>query len=403
MLSHPQRSCPASSSADQPRHGSSIGLLKFTDPASNIIVPEARYTFNQCVQALTGSLILLLLVCVQATLAASSLWTEKPVSAQAPVVLATLNRSLQEIASELLPAVVSLKVQTRTDDAALPDRHPPLPDTPNHLATGSGFIIRSDGLILTNDHVVEDGIHIDVHLYDGRTVEASILGRDAIGDLALLKVEVDRPLPVVPLGSSSRLQVGEFVAAFGSPFGFEHTMTFGVVSALKRRFMRSGVVGGYIQTDASINTGNSGGPLVNMRGEVVGINTATVGRGELGFAIPSDAIKTVLPQLYSGGNVRRGYLGVQIRPLDLPKASELGMMPQSGVYVHDVLSDNPAQQAGILAGDVITQFDGARIATPLDLQSAVAGTPVGKTVQVQVRRKQAIRTVNLTVGEMPRQ
>jgi serine protease Do len=403
MLSHPQRSCPAASSSGQTRHGSSISLLKFIDPASNIIVPEARYALNQCVQALTGSLILLLLVSVQATLAASSLWTEKPVSTQAPVALATLNRSLQEIASELLPAVVSLKVQTRTDDAALPDRHPPLPETPNHLATGSGFIIRSDGLILTNDHVVEDGIHIDVHLYDGRTVEASILGRDAIGDLALLKVEVDRPLPVVPLGSSSRLQVGEFVAAFGSPFGFEHTMTFGVVSALKRRFMRSGVVGGYIQTDASINTGNSGGPLVNMRGEVVGINTATVGRGELGFAIPSDAIKTVLPQLYSGGNVRRGYLGVQIRPLDLPKASELGMMPQSGVYVHDVLSDNPAQQAGILAGDVITQFDGARIATPLDLQSAVAGTPVGKTVQGQVRRKQAIRTVKLTVGEMPRQ
>jgi S1-C subfamily serine protease len=229
------------------------------------------------------------------------------------------------------------------------------------------------------------------------------LGRDAVGDLALLKVQVDHPLPVVPLGRSSRLQVGEFVVAFGSPFGFENTMTFGVVSALKRRFMRSGVVGGYIQTDASINTGNSGGPLVNMRGEVVGINTATVGRGELGFAIPSDAIKAVLPQLYSGGHVRRGYLGVQIRPLDLPKARELGMVPQSGVYVHDVLTDKPAQQAGILAGDVITQFDGAPIATPLDLQSVVAVTPVGKTVQVQVRRQQATRIVNLTVGEMPHQ
>ena len=392
MLSHLKPPCPASSSFGQPRHGR----------ISGIIFPEKRYQVK-FVQALTGSLVLLLLVSVQATLAASSLWTEKPASAQTPVALATLNRSLQEIASELLPAVVSLKVQTRTDEAALPEPHPPLPGPPNHLATGSGFIIRSDGLILTNDHVVEDGIRIDVHLYDGNTVEASVLGRDAIGDLALLKVEVDHPLPVVPLGRSSRLQVGEFVVAFGSPFGFENTMTFGVVSALKRRFMRSGVVGGYIQTDASINTGNSGGPLVNMRGEVVGINTATVGRGELGFAIPSDAIKAVLPQLYSGGHVRRGYLGVQIRPLDLPKARELGMMPQSGVYVHDVLIDKPAQQAGILAGDVIIQFDGARIATPLDLQSAVAGTPVGKTVQVQVRRQRATRTVNLTLGEMPSQ
>ena len=351
---------------------------------------------------LTGCLVLLvLLLSVQTSLAASSLWAEKPTSTQAPPSLAALSRSLQDIAADLLPAVVSLKVHTRTDDNALPKNHPQIPDTPNQLATGSGFIIRADGLILTNYHVVEDGIRIDVHLYNGIVAEAKILGHDAIGDLALLKIAVNDALPVVPLGHSSKLQVGEFVAAFGSPFGFEHTMTFGVVSATKRRFMRSGIVGGYIQTDASINTGNSGGPLVNMRGEVVGLNTATVGRGELGFAIPTDAIKAVLPQLYNGGNVRRGWLGVQIRPLDLPKASEVGLPPRSGVYVHDVLNDHPAEQAGIIAGDIITQFDGARIATPLDLQSAVAGTPVGKTVRVKLRRKQSMRVVDLTVGEMP--
>jgi S1-C subfamily serine protease len=262
-------------------------------------------------------------------------------------------------------------------------------------------IIRADGLLVTNEHVVEGGTSIVVHLFDGETTTATVVGRDPVGDLALLQIATDRPLPVAPLGSSKALDVGELVVAIGSPFGFEHTITFGIVSAKQRRFLRSGIVGGYIQTDASINTGNSGGPLVNMRGEVIGINTATVGSGELGFAIPIDAVKSILPQLHITGKVKRGWLGVQIRPLDPEKLHVLGLTAPHGVYVHGVIDAQPAQAAGIMAGDVITRFDGAMIVTPTDLQSVVALTPVGKKVDVQLVRNKAPHTVQLTVGEMP--
>ncbi len=346
-------------------------------------------------------LMLLLFIGWHANVPAQSLWTEKSTATPAPIALQQLNASLQQLAASLLPAVVSLKVHTKKDDTEVSQNPPQLPNHPNQVATGSGFIIRADGLILTNDHVVEDEVRIEVYFYSGEVTTAKVVGRDPLGDLALLRVQADRPLPVAPLGRSARIEVGEFVMAIGSPFGFEHTMTFGVVSGMKRQFMRSGIVGGYIQTDASINTGNSGGPLVNMRGEVVGMNTATVGRGELGFAIPIDAIKAILPQLHGSGEVRRGWLGVQIRPLNGPQARERGITASHGVYVHDVLNDHPAHRAGIIAGDVIVRFDGLRIVTPLDLQSAVAGTPVGKTVRVQLLRKQAVRSLQLTVGEMP--
>jgi S1-C subfamily serine protease len=329
------------------------------------------------------------------------LWTSSSRAARGSSILAQFNRELQQLAASVLPAVVSLKVHTKRDTDAPPENHPNVPDTPSQIATGSGFIIRADGLVVTNDHVVEDVIRIEVQLYGGDILEAKVIGRDPVGDLALLQIQTNQPLPVLPLGRSSELQVGQLVAAFGSPFGFEHTMTFGVVSAIKRRFMRSGIVGGYIQTDASINTGNSGGPLVDMYGAVVGLNTATVGRGELGFAIPIDAIQAVFPQLHQSGDVRRGWLGVQIRPLDGDNTYETGIGRNQGVYVLDVLNDQPAHRAGILAGDVITQFNGAVVQTPLDLQSAVAGTPVGMTVQVQLLRKKARQVVQLTVGEMP--
>jgi serine protease Do len=329
------------------------------------------------------------------------LWTSSSRVAPATPALSQFNQELQQLAASVLPAVVSLKVHIKREADALPEHHPNVPASPSQTATGSGCIIRADGLVVTNDHVVEDSTRIEVQLYRGDTLEAKAIGRDPVGDLALLKIQTDQPLPVVPLGRSSELQVGQFVAAFGSPFGFEHTMTFGVVSAIKRRFMRSGIVGGYIQTDASINTGNSGGPLVDMHGAVVGLNTATVGRGELGFAIPIDAIKAVLPQLNQSGNVHRGWLGVQIRPLDGDHAHEAGLGRNGGVYVLDVLNDQPAYWAGIIAGDVITQFNGAVIQTPLDLQSAVASTPVGTTVQIQLLRKKARQVLQLTVGEMP--
>jgi serine protease Do len=267
--------------------------------------------------------------------------------------------------------------------------------------TGSGFIIRADGLALTNYHVIEDSKRIDVLLHNGQETSATVLGRDPVGDLALLQIVTDTPLPVVPLGSSEALQVGEFVVAVGSPFGFNHTVTFGIISAKRRNFLRSGLVGGYLQTDAPITSGNSGGPLVNIGGEVVGINTATIGRGELGFAIPIDAVKAMLPQLHDTGHVTRGWLGVRIRPIDRDRAQNLGLDSRRGVYIHDVVHDQPAQRAGLAAGDVIVRFDGHEVATPFDLQSAVAATPVGKSVQIEFLRQHVRQTVELALGTMP--
>lgn len=335
------------------------------------------------------------------TAAASPLWHDPPSVTPPPPPLQQLNEALMALTERLMPAVVSLRVHADDLPSTLPDNHPPLPDETPAFSTGSGFIIRDDGLALTNSHVVADGSRIEVLLFDGTRTSAKVLGRDPIGDLALLKIETVAPLPVAPLGSSSALQAGEFVVAMGSPFGFEHTVTFGIVSAVKRQFLRSGIVGGYIQTDASINVGNSGGPLVNMRGEVVGINVATVGRGELGFAIPIDAVKSILPQLFTTGSVKRGWLGVQIRPLAPDRAAELGLSPSRGVFVHTVMDGYPAAKAGVLAGDVILSFDGERIASPSELQRLVANTPVGKRVAVRVWRERSVRTVELVIGQMP--
>lgn len=333
--------------------------------------------------------------------ATSRFWSEQPSPALHLPLLQQLNAELNQLTEALLPGIVSLRVFRDTHNVKLPTGHPPTPENTQPYATGSGFIIRSDGLLLTNDHVIDNGTTIEVHFYDGNVSIATILGEDPLGDLALLQVHTAQPLSVVPLGNSAAVQVGEFAVAIGSPFGFRHTITFGIVSGKKRRLLHSGVVGGFIQTDASINTGNSGGPLVNMRGEVIGVNIATVGHGELGFAIPIDAVKAVIPQLYRGGVPRRGWLGVKIRPVNTERANGLGLVNAAGVYVHDVLNDQPAQLAGIQAGDVIVRFDGKTILSPFDLQSAVSATPTGKTVQVKLLRQKALRTVELTVGTMP--
>jgi S1-C subfamily serine protease len=330
------------------------------------------------------------------------LWTGPVTPRQTAPVLQGLNTALVTLTQRLLPSVVSLRVYTKGSEGVLPKNHPPIPDDTPPFGTGSGFIIRADGLIVTNYHVIENHQAIEVYLHDGEMVMAKVLGEDPAGDIALLQITTDHPLLVVPLGSSADLEVGEFVLAIGSPFGLEHTITFGIVSAKKRHLLRSGLFGGFIQTDAPINTGNSGGPLINMHGEVVGVNTATVGRGELGFAIPIDAVKAALQQLYTTQQVSRGWLGVHIRPLDQEKARAMGLYPPRGVYVHDVLHDQPAHQAGIVAGDIILSLDGQKITTPFELQSLVAMTPIGKKVQVELLRKQAKRALELTIGTMPK-
>ncbi len=331
---------------------------------------------------------------------AQRLWTEQAPGQAALPALQQLNDALLDLTARVLPAVISLQVRSDRGAAPMPRNHPPVPD-PSAPITGSGFIIKADGLAITNQHVVGDKEEIHVRLFDGTQTRARVLGRDTIGDMALLQIEAATPLPVVPLGDSEALRVGELVVAIGSPFGFEHSVTFGIVSAKRRNFLRSSAVGGYLQTDAPITTGNSGGPLVNMHGEVVGVNTATIGRGAMGFAIPVNAVKASLPQLHDYGRVKRAYLGVRIDPLDRDKIIRLGLESPRGAYVHEVLKDQPAQQAGLAIGDIIIGFDGRAVNSPFDLQTAVAASPVGKTVRIEFLRQQQRRMVELALGEMP--
>ena len=223
---------------------------------------------------------------------------------------------------------------------------------------GSGFIINPQGLIITNNHVIEEADKITIVLFDEREFEAQVIGRDAKTDLALLKVQTNVALPTVPLGDSSTLRIGEWVMAIGNPFGLSHTVTVGIVSA-KGRIIGAGQYDDFIQTDASINPGNSGGPLFNTRGEVIGINTAIIAGGTgIGFAIPVNLAKELLPQLHDKGKVTRGWLGVMIQKVTPELAQSFRIQQPSGALVADVIEGSPAAKGGLQRGDVITSFDG---------------------------------------------
>ena len=265
-------------------------------------------------------------------------------------------------------------------------------------SVGSGFIVDPSGYIVTNDHVVEDEDELTVKLSDGSEHRATVAGRDPKTDIALIKIDVDRKLPVVRLGDSAALEVGEWVLAIGNPFGLEHTVTSGIVSAKGRR-IGAGPYDNFIQTDASINPGNSGGPLINLRGEVVGVNTAIFSRGGgnigIGFAIPINLVKGLLPQLKDKGKVTRGWLGVLIEDVNAETAAALGMTEPRGALVANVTQGSPAEASGVRVGDVIVTFDGAAVGKSSDLSLIVARTPVGKAVDVMVMRDG--RSVSLTV------
>jgi len=265
---------------------------------------------------------------------------------------------------------------------------------------GSGVIISRDGYILTNNHVVEGAQEVMVTLDSGREIEAEIVGLDPKTDLAVLRIQGEDDLPGAAMGDSERLRVGDYVMAIGNPFGLGHTVTSGIVSA-KDRVIGAGPYDDFIQTDASINPGNSGGPLFNMQGEVVGINTAIVAQGQgIGFAIPINTAKALIPQLVEHGEVTRGYMGVHIQPITEALAKALNLDERKGALVADVISGSPAEEAGVKRGDVIVSFDGKAVDQSHDLPALVAATPVGEKASVKVLRDGKERELTLEVGRL---
>ncbi len=321
--------------------------------------------------------------------------------------------SFASLTAQASPAVVHIKVVAVEkavqpgpfgEDAPFPGFHPPFPPGGfRRQGSGSGFIIRQDGVILTNNHVVEDAKEITVILTDKREYSAKVIGRDPKTDLAVLKIVPKGDLPVAQLGDSDALRVGDWVIAIGNPFGLSNTVTVGIVSA-KGRVIGAGPYDDFIQTDAAINPGNSGGPLFNARGEVVGINSAIFsqsgGNIGIGFAIPINVAKQLLPELETNGSVTRGWLGVSIQQLTPELARSLSVSEARGALVADVTSSGPAEKSGMKRGDIIVSYDGKKIEDSAALPTLVAATPVGRTVPVEVIRNGKSKTLAVTVSRL---
>ena len=265
---------------------------------------------------------------------------------------------------------------------------------------GSGCIIDREGYIITNNHVIEKAQTIKVKLIDGKEYDATVVGRDPKTDLALIKIDAKNALPSAAFGDSDNLEIGDWVVAIGNPFGLETTVTAGIVSA-KGRVIGAGPYDDFIQTDASINPGNSGGPLFNLKGEVVGINTAIVSGGQgIGFAIPINMAKELLPQLKSKGKVTRGWLGVVIQKITPEIAKTFGLNETEGALVSDVTEDGPAEKAGIKRGDVIVSFNGKAIKEVDTLPKLVGATEIGKKAKVGIIRDKKSLEMEVVIGEL---
>jgi serine protease Do len=336
-------------------------------------------------------------------------WTELPDSG-GHIQKAQSLPDFVELAAKLSPAVVNISTE-ESEETAHGESAPQPPHGEGgpfgpfgHQRTkslGSGFIVTKDGYILTNDHVVENPAKITVTLQNGKNYTAKVVGRDSKTDIALLKIDPAGDLPIAPLGNSDDVKVGQWVMAIGNPFGFDHSVTAGIVSA-KGRYI-PGNFDQFIQTDASINPGNSGGPLIDLRGEVVGVNSAIYTRTGsnmgIGFAIPVNIVKEELPQLREKGKVTRGWLGVYIQQVTPELAESLGLKEPKGALVAEVLKDGPALAAGVQRGDVIVEYDGKPVAASQELPLMVARTPMGKTVTLKVIRDKKPLDLNTTITQ----
>ncbi len=342
--------------------------------------------------------------------------------------------SFAPLVKRVMPAVVTVAVFERAasasedeDDATSPERMPGAPVTPfddflrrffeqrgqgglptlpnqRRIALGSGFIIDPTGYVVTNDHVIAKAVRVSVVLQDDSRHAAKVVGRDPITDLALLKIEAKEPLPALDWGDSDRLEVGDWVMAVGNPFGLGGTISFGVVSA-RGRDIHSGPYDDFLQIDASLNRGNSGGPTVNLAGEVIGINTAIYspsgGSVGVGFAIPSTQARPVIAQLRERGKVERGWLGVDIQEVTPEIARSFGLSEAVGALVVDMVEGGPAAKAGVRQGDVILSYDGRAIAKLRDLQRAVAETTAGRAVTLEIWRERKALSLPVAIGPLP--
>ncbi|OGB92279.1 MAG: hypothetical protein A2Z31_07470 [candidate division NC10 bacterium RBG_16_65_8] len=267
---------------------------------------------------------------------------------------------------------------------------------------GSGVIVDKRGYILTNNHVIERADDIEVRLSDKRKLKATVVGKDPKTDLAVIKVDATNDLPVAALGDSGKIRIAEWVMAIGNPFGLDQTVTVGVVSAIGRSDVGITTYEDFIQTDASINPGNSGGPLVNLSGEVIGINTAIVATGQgIGFAIPINMAREITDRLIAQGKVVRGWLGIGIQELTEELASQFGVKPEEGVLVGNVMKDSPAEKGGLKTGDIIQEFNNAKITSVRQLQREVAQTAVNAPAKVTVLREKQPLSLTIMLGEQP--
>jgi len=348
-------------------------------------------------------------------------FTEEPtISKEAVDILSKTGQAMAEVAAAVKPAVVNI---SSTKTVRVPGSQSPFFDDPffrrffgdefghfgrprdyKQSGIGSGVIVDKDGYILTNNHVIKDADEIKVKLSDKREFKGKVIGTDPKTDLAVIKIDSNH-LPVIKLGDSEKLKVGETVIAIGNPFGLNQTVTSGIVSATGRANVGIADYEDFIQTDAAINPGNSGGALVNVKGELVGINTAIFsmsgGYQGIGFAVPSSMAKVVMDNLIKKGKVVRGWLGVSIQPVTPDLAKQFGIKDDKGVLVGDVVENSPAEKAGIKRGDVIIEYEGKDVSDPSGLRNSVAGTPPGKQIAMKIIREGKMQKVNVTITELP--
>lgn len=324
--------------------------------------------------------------------------------------------SFANLVEKLQPSVVNISTtsvadseENLDDGLGVESSNPRLkdyfqPQKPEQVSLGSGFILDEEGTILTNNHVIDQAKEITVTLYDNRQFSAQVIGRDDKTDVALIKIEGAGKLVPVKLGDSDKIRVGDWILAIGNPFGLGGSVTAGIVSA-KSRDIETGPYDNFIQTDASINQGSSGGPMFNLSGEVIGINTAIFstsgGSMGIGFAVPVNLTKFVIRELKAKGKVERGWLGIKIQPNSTDIADSLKQKHKTGVIVSDVSENSSAQKAGVKPGDIILSFDGQDIDDTKNLSRMAAETPIGKTVTLEIWRDNKIQKLDLKIYKMP--